>query len=279
MKHYKRLAIKTKYWKPGEDHVAIIVEALEGKIKEGDFVVVSEKAISTATGNIVDESTVRSCFTAMVLAKYWMRYVWAYVLGPLCHLRKKTISHFRNYPVKEGGAHKQTALQHGGFLQALRHSSEGGIDVSNLPYSYASLPLKNAHHITETIRKGIESGLDKSVSVLIVDTDRTYSWRNFHFSPRPNPMEGIQYAGGIIAYVFGRVLRLKKRATPLAVTGTKISIEEALKIAELANRARGGGAGRTLWKMAAAFNVTLTNVSLKMLENAEHKPITIVRRI
>ena len=278
MKHHKALAIATHYWKPNEDYIAKIVAALKNRVQEGDIVVVSEKAMSTATGNIVDESLVSSSLTARFLAKYWMRYVWGYILGPLCHSKKRKIWHLRNYPTKEGCAHKQTALQHCGFLQALMPDSEGGIDGSNLPYSYVSLPLNNVYHKAETIRASIKAEMGKNAAVMIVDTDKTYSWRNFHFTPRPNPIKGIQSLGGFIAYIIGRTFKLKNRATPLAVTEVAISVEEALEIAELANWARGFGAGKTIWDMAKTFNVSLTGVSWKMLEEIKHKPIVVIRR-
>ncbi len=277
VRRYKFYAVRTGYWKPGEDYVGEIVSALRGRVREDDIIVVSEKAVSTATGNILDESVVEPSLTAHLLAKYWMRYVWTFALGPLCHLRKETIQHFRNYPVKEGSAHKQVALRFCGFLQALMHGSEGGIDGSNLPYSYVSLPLNDSHRIAETIRRGIESKLNVSVTVVIVDTDKTYSWRNLHFTPRPKPVEGIVSEGGVVAYVLGRALRLKKRSTPLAVSGSSISVEGALEIAESANRARGYGAGRTVWDMANTFRVPLSGVSWKMLEETEHNPVVIAR--
>jgi len=279
VKSYKALAVTTRYWKPNEDYIAKMVTALRGRVQEGDIVVVSEKAISTATGNIIDEAAVKPSLTAQFLAKYWMRYVWTYVLGPLCHSKKTKISHFKNYPTQEGSAHKQVALQYCGFLQALMPDSEGGIDGSNLPHSYVSLPLHNTYRIAETVRDGIKAELGKNVIVTIVDTDKTYSWRNFHFTARPDSIEGIRSVSGFIAYIIGRVFKLKKRATPLAVAGVKISVEEALDVAELADNARGFGAGKTVWDMAKTFNVSLTGVSWKMLEQTEHKPIVIVKSI
>jgi F420-0:gamma-glutamyl ligase-like protein len=53
--------------------------------------------------------------------------------------------------------------------------------------------------------------------------------------------------------------------------------EDALEIAEAANRARGSGAGRTVWDMADNFKVGLTEVSWEMLETVKHKPIVILR--
>jgi len=278
-KIYKRFAVETDYWRPSTDYLQKIIDNVRGKIENGDFVTISEKAISTASGNIVDESKVRPSKLAHFIAKYWMRYIWSYLLGVLCHLRKKTIMRLRSYPVVEGSAHKQVALEHAGFWQALMYGSEGGIDGSNLPYSYVSLPLKNARHIAERIREQLAKELDKTINVMILDTDKTYSFRNFHFTPRPKPIDGIHSCLGLAAYLIGRFLKLKRRATPIAVVGYKISVEEALEIAELANRARGFGAGRNVWDMAEAFSVSLTSVTWDMLDRVEHKPIVIVRRI
>jgi len=278
MKRYKFRTLTAKYWKPGDDYFAEILAALKGKIETEDIVVFSEKAIATATGNIIDENRVKPSLMARILARFWMRYIWAYLLGPLCHLHKRTICHIKQYPREEGSAHKEVALQHGSFLQSLQHGSEGGIDASNLPYSYVSLPLVNATFIARKIRKKLREELAKEITVIIADTDKTYSWRNFHFSPRSKPMKGIHSMGGVAAYIAGRVFKLKRRATPLAVAGAKMNIEEALTIAEYANRARGFGSGRTVWDMAKNFRVSLTSVSWAMLAEVEHRPIVIVRR-
>ena len=59
MTKYTALAITTNYWKPHSDYTDKILNAIEEKVEDGDFVVVSEKAVSTAMGNMVDESTVK----------------------------------------------------------------------------------------------------------------------------------------------------------------------------------------------------------------------------
>ena len=274
---YKAIAVGTRYWKPGDDFARDIIEAIENIVTNGDFVTVSEKAVSTAFGNIVDEKSLKPSRLAHFIAKYWMRLVWPYILGPICHLRKKTIDFLRSYPPEEGSLHKQLALERSGFLQALMHGSEGAIDGSNLPHSYVSLPLENAQEIAHELRERIETELGKRVSVAIVDTDKTYSLKGFHFSPRPKPIKGIHSLGGVLAYVAGRSLKLKKRATPLAISGPQITTEEALEIARIANRTRGTGAGRTVWDMAKTFNVNLTDVTWKMLDSVKHRPIVIIR--
>ena len=274
---YKAVAVESRYWKPGDDYIRQLIEAIENIVEDKDFVTVSEKAVSTSLGNLVDEKNVEPSRLARFIAKYWMRIVWPYILGPLCHLRQKTIDFLRSYPIEEGSHHKQLALQQSGFLQALMHGSEGAIDGSNLPYSYVSLPLENAQKIAQELSERIELDLGKNVTVAIVDTDKTYSLKGFHFTPRPKPLKGIHSFGGFLAYVAGRSLKLKKRATPLAVAGSRITTEEALEIAKIANRTRGTGAGRTVWDMAKTFNVNLTGVTWKMLDSVKHRPIVIIR--
>jgi len=277
MTKYKVLVVTTKYWRPGEDFLEEIIKSVKGKIAEGDFVVVSEKAVSIALNNTIDESGIKPSLDGRLIAKYWMRIVWGYFLSPLCHFREKLCLQLREYPSEAGGGHKQVAIQQAGLLQALMFGSEGGIDGSNLAYSYVSLPLKNADEIAQRIREKIWSSLKKKVFVIIADTDKTYSFRSFHFTPRPRPIKGIHSFGGFATYVVGRALKLKRRATPIAVAGCQIQTEEALKIASIANHARGFGAGRTVWDMAERFKVKLNEVTWEMLETVKHKPIIIVR--
>jgi F420-0:gamma-glutamyl ligase-like protein len=277
MSKYKVLAITTKYWRTRENFLEEIIKSIKGKITDGDFIVVSEKAISTASNNIVDENSVEPSSSTKLIAKYWMRIVWGYFLGPLCHFQERLVQRLREYPYQTGSRHKQVALQYAGFLQALMFGSEGGIDGSNLAYSYVSLPLKNADELAKKTRKQIWLRLQKKVFVMVADTDKTYSFRNFHFTPRPKPIERIHSSGGFISYVVGRMFKLKRNATPIAVAGCQISAEKALEVAEVANRARGFGAGRTVWDMAEKFKVGVTEVSWEMLETVKHKPIVIVR--
>lgn len=277
MVKYRALAIVTGYWLPGTDYLSEIVAAVEGRVSNGDILVISEKALSIAMGRIIDEDKVKPSLNSRLIAEVWMPIVWGYILGPICRLNSRLIKDLREYPRQLGGRHKQVALQYGGLLQALMFGSEGGIDGSNLPYSYVSLPLEDADALAERIHREILLKLGKQVNVMIVDTDTTFSFRNFYFTYRPRPMRGIHSIGGFLAYVVGRMFRLKRWATPLAVAGCRMSIEEALRVAYFANRVRGYGSGRTVWDMAEAFNVDLTGISWDMLKKVPHKPIVIIR--
>ena len=278
MTKYYALALTTSYWKPGDNYTDKIISALEGKIENGDFVVVSEKAISTAKGNIIDESTVKPSLNARVIARFWMRIVWGYPLGILCHFGQRLLRRLRQYPLESGSRHKQVALQYAGFLQALMFGSEGGIDGSNLPYSYVSLPLNNADEVAQEIREQIFVKLKRNVCVIIADTDKTYRFRNFFFTPRPKPFKGIHSFGGTTTYIMGRMLKLKKSSTPLAVAGCNLQASEALTITNIADKARGPGSGATVWDMAARFQVEVNGVSWEMLSKIRHKPLVIVRK-
>ena len=269
-------AVRTKYWKPGDNYRNIILESLTTHLQEGDIVAISEKALVVAQGRLVDESQAHPGACARILTFFWMRLIWGHLLGRLCHLTSANISRLRGYPPLEGARHKQVCLEQVGFLQALRPFSEGGIDTSNLPYSFASLPLESPAHLAEEIRSSIAAGLGKKVSVVIVDSDKTYSCSSIHVASRNTEISGIIRLG-FFAYLIGRALRWRARSTPLAWVGSEITPGFALRVAGLANKVRGFGAGRTAWEMAARFGVSITDVDWQMLEQIEHKPIVILR--
>jgi len=277
MTRYSGLALSTKYWKPGDNYSKIIIETIKKRIRDNDFVIVSEKALAIATGNYIDESSINASLTAKIISRFWMRIIWGYILGTLCHLGKKLIQRLKEYPIDEGSQHKQVVLQRTGFWQALMWGSEGGIDGSNMPYAYVCLPLETPYKMANEISQKILKILKKRIFLIIVDTDKTYTFKNFRFTPHPKPMQGIQSYGGWIAYLIGRVLRLKKKSTPLAIGGGNINVEKALSIANIADRIRGAGSGATVWDMVARFKVKNTEISWNMLESLNHKPIVIIR--
>jgi len=278
MTKYCALAVQTSYWKPNSNYLTQILKILEDKIQDGDFVVVSEKALAVATGNIIDESKIKPGGNAKFLASFWMRTIWGYYLGYLCGFGMRLLRRLRQYPLDSGSRHKQVALEQAGLMQALMFGSEGAIDGSNLAYSYVSLPLKNADVFAQKIAKALLDNFDKSVCVIVADTDKTYRFRNFYFTPRPAPMRGIKSFGGVVTYVLGRILKFKRSSTPLAVVGNALAAGEALTITNIADRARGPGSGATVWDMAARFRVSVDGVSWEMLDAVGHKPLVIVRR-
>lgn len=268
--------IKMGYWKPGTNAINEITSALSNGLDDGDIVVVSEKALATAQGLVIDESKIESGSMAKLIAKYWARKVWGGPLGRITKLKQRTLENLRNYPIMEGAAHKQLALRKMGLLQALRHYSEGGIDASNLPYSLVSLPLPNPRETASRIRETLQEVNGRDVTVMIVDGDATFSWRNLHLAPRRVNFPGLIHAGGFLTFVIGRCLGLRARPTPIAYAGEVINPDRALWFAAAAHRARGSGAGGTVWGMSRRFGTKLNGVSLEMLEEVEHVPVVVL---
>lgn len=275
----RTITLRTPYWRPGTDYVRVLLDAVENIIQDDDIVTVSEKAISVARGLIVDESKIKPGLLARLLSGIWMRRIWGGPLGKITKLKRRTLRRLRNYPIIEGGAHKELALRYTGLLQTLRHYSEGGIDASNLPYSYVSLPLRDCVEVADKIRTAIEDRTGKRVVVMIIDGDTTYSFRNLHLAPRRLRVKGLVHLGGFLTFVIGRALSLKRRATPIAISGRELNPDYALTLAHIAHRVRGYGAGGTVWDMARRFKVDLTGVTWEMLETVVHRPIVIIREI
>lgn len=277
---YVLVAPKSRYWRPGRDYLAEIARLVRRvRARDGDIILVSEKAVSTAKGNIIDEENVNAGLLAKVIAGYWMRWVWGYVLGPLCGLRRTTIEFLRNYPDEYGAKHKQVALNEAGVLAALCFGSEGGIDGSNLPYAYVSLPLRDAEGEARRIREYLERRLGINTSVVIVDSDRCYSWGPLYVSPRHTSVGGIKGCGGVATYVLSNVLRLKGWPTPVACSGLEIPLKELLELCKAAESLRGHGAGRNVWEMAEHFGTTLVGVTWEMLESVPHYPVVVARKL
>ena len=223
-------AIRTRYWKPGDDYHEIILDTISAELNEGDVVAISEKALVVAQGLIVDESRARPGLVARSLASFWMRLVWGFVLSRLCHMKPVNIKRLRAYPLREGARHKQVCLEHVGFLQALRPFSEGGIDTTNLPYSLASLPLESPKRVAEEIQKMIADRLGKNVALTIVDSDKTYSCGAVHLSSRQVEIPGVVNLG-FFAYLIGRAFKWRARSTPIAWVGSEVSPDHALRVA------------------------------------------------
>lgn len=276
---YKIKRIKTAYWKPGTNYLRIVLKAIDEIVENGDAIIISEKAISTAKGNLVDESKIRPSLLSRFIAKCWMRNVWGLFLGNVSHFKPESIYHFRHYPLEKGACHKQLALRYSGLLQSLKHASEGGIDISNLPFAYACLPLDTPEIEAQNIYMEIKKRTEKETIVIIADTDSTFSFYNFHMSVRKTAVKGIKSFGGTLSFIFGRALRLKQRATPLAVVGLPVSVEEALELSEIAHHKRGYGAGRTVYDSASFFSVEPNETTWEMLERVDHYPIVIIRRV
>ncbi|MBT3284301.1 hypothetical protein HN807_06130 [Candidatus Bathyarchaeota archaeon] len=273
----RSITFRTSFWRPGTDYVSEIIRITSPHLRDGDIIAVSEKAVSTASGNIYDEAGVKPGLVARFLADSWTRRLWAGPLGLITGLKAQTLDNLKKYPVEEGAAHKQAALWHVGLLQSLRHYSEGGIDASNLPYSYVSLPLGKPIYVADKIRESVLKRTGTKVTVMIMDGDTTHSWRNLHLAPRVVDTPGLVHFGGVMTFIIGRLFGFKARQTPIAISGEQINPDRALWYAKLFHRLCGDGAGRTVWSMSSNMETSYTGVTWEMLDKVDHFPVTLMR--
>jgi F420-0:gamma-glutamyl ligase-like protein len=269
--------IKTRYWRPGTSVTEEILSNIDGRISEGAYLVISEKALAIAYGLIVDESKVKPGIVANIIATIWMRSIWGGPLGRITGLKQKTITNLRNYPLNYGAKHKQLALRKVGLLQALRHYSEGGIDASNLPYSLVSLPLIKPEKIAYKIREEILRRKGFKVNIIIADGDSTFSWKNLHIAPRKVRTPGFIHFGGFFSYILGKLFNLRDRPTPVAYVGEPLNPDRMLWLTKIAHKTAEPGGGRTVWSMSTRFSTGLTDVTYEMLDSVEHTPIIIIQ--
>lgn len=283
MKRYKVIRFPLKLWKPNIDLTKTLTETLKGRVEEGDIIVLSEKALAVALGFIFDEKKIQPSKISKIFTLFWMRIVWGLFLAFLCKLKPSTIRWLRSYPLEEGATHKQLTLRVVGLIQTLKPSSEGGIDGSNLPGRLVTLPINNLKPVLDSLREKFVKEFGVNLTFMVVDSDRVYIARSkssFIISTRKTCYKEIVYMG-FLAYILGRIFRgfFKPNATPLLVVGERIPVNEALILAEKADRVRGYGAGRTIFEMAENFKTSIDKVTWEMLEKIKHYPIVIIRKL
>ncbi|MEM3607918.1 MAG: coenzyme F420-0:L-glutamate ligase [Candidatus Bathyarchaeia archaeon] len=272
------MVFKTRLWMPGTDYLNLIAERVRGRIRDGDLLVVSEKPLSTALGYVFDEAHANPGLLARGIAGFWTRIIWGRILGPFTGMRDESLERLRSYPTMEGARHKELALRLKGLMAALKPWSEGGLDASNLPYSYCAAPPPDPRRIAYGIRDFLRQKLGVDAAVAVIDSDKTYLLRNIGLSSRDSEVPGIVNLG-FLSFLLGRKLRLRAYATPVAYVGGPIPLRGLLRVASAADRAMGSGAGDTVWDMAETFNTDLTGVSWEMLAGIPHRPIAIVRGV
>ena len=270
--------IKSPYWRPNTKYCKIIADLIKPVIRDGDIVVISEKAVAIAKNRLVNEDEVSPGVSAQFLATFWSRIIWGWFLGYVCRFKASSMRRLRYYPRQKGSHHKQTVLMYCGLIHALHYGSEGGIDLNNVPYALACFPLDEPGNDAKAILDHVQTVSMRRITVIISDTDSTFSWKNFHVTSRAHAVKGIISLNNPLAFIIGRFVKLQQRATPLASVGQKISVDDALRFAEIAHRARGQGAGRTVWDSAKTFGVELSDITWDLLASIKHFPIVVIRR-
>jgi F420-0:gamma-glutamyl ligase-like protein len=280
LKLYRPLRVRTSLWRPGSDAVGELVCRLKGVVGRGDVLVLSEKALSVAKGLVFDETSIKPSRFSKLFTYILMRWVWGYFLGLMCKLKPNTLNWIRSYMITEGARHKQLAIKLGGLLEALKPSSEAGVDASNLPFSLVALPLNDAKAAAREVRQRLMEEAGVNVTVVVADSDRMYHHRRLSFaltSRRASVSGGIYM--GALSFILGRTFRASftPLATPLAVDGPPLNRWLLLGLVEAADRARGFGAGRTAFDVARRLGAPVDGVTWSMLERVPHYPAVLFK--
>jgi len=269
----------SRYWLPGTDVARAIARLYRGSVRRGDYVVVSDKALSVARGLIFDEARVGAGPCYAIPAYLVSRVLWGRLLSRPFSPRALAI--LRGTPIRLIAAHKRLALRVGGFKHFIKPVSEAGIDASNLPYSYVSIPARDAGRYAEELRSELCRAIGEDVNLLVVDTDKTYKPRwlcNIAFSTRPSSVRGVIDLGGF-SYFLGKFMPdlFGEYPTPVAYSGRWPGLAELLRVSRVGERAMGHGAGRNVLEMAAAVGAGICSVRWGDLASLKHYPAVVVR--
>ncbi|MEM4887830.1 MAG: coenzyme F420-0:L-glutamate ligase [Thermosphaera sp.] len=270
-----------RYWYPGVDIVKEILNKYRDHLVEKSIVAISEKAISVALGNIYDESLIKpdpisKCFTKIVNA-----YLWGRVLYKLFRHSEEFLEILQEIPLDYLTSHKKLSVVYGGLIHFIKPYSEAGIDTTNLPYYYVSLPLKNADKVARSIREDLIRSVNKNVQVLVLDSDRTFkpkSISNLAISTRPSFVDGIIDLGGL-GYLLGRLFpkSFTEYPTPVAYDGEWLGLPQLLKISKIAEKSMGHGLGRTAIQMLKNIGRRSFNeVKWRDMSKIKHYPVLIL---
>jgi|GEM_PF-99107 F420-0:gamma-glutamyl ligase-like protein len=238
-----------KYWLPGSNISKEIVRKYREYLEDGSIVVLTEKAVSVALGNIYDESIIKPDPISEYLTRIINWYLWRRVFYKFFKYSGNFLQIVEEVPLEYLAMHKKLSIKYGGLLSFIKPYSEAGIDTTNLPYYYVSLPLRKADKIAREIKEEINKLVDKDVYVLLVDSDRTFKPKSFSslaISTRPSYIKGIIDFGGL-GFILGRLFpeRFTEFPTPVAYEGSWLGLPRILSLARIAEKHLGHGLGIT----------------------------------
>jgi F420-0:gamma-glutamyl ligase-like protein len=282
-RNYIAIPLRSNIWRPKTDFKNKIVDMVRSVAADRDYVVVSEKALSVALGLLYDESSIKNDLYSKVMTYLTTRVLWGTLLVHVCKLSPETLRLLRNYPLTDGARHKKLALRVGGPLQALKPTSEAGIDTTNLPGYLVSLPLKKPFEIAREIREHIAERLKIDTRVVIADSDKCYRFKllpKLVLTSRKTDMPSSVNLG-FLSFLAARALEklFSPYATPLGFSPCDIDLEELLLVSELADRARGPGAGRTLLEVERRLGIKASELTWEALDSLPHYPVVVVKKV
>ncbi len=283
-REYRLIPVRDKYWRVGSGALKNALTALEGvELRDGDVLLVSEKAVAVAEGELIDEREYEPGPLAKLLVTLWMRIVWGRILGPLLGplmdppLREETIRNFRRYPKREGAMHKQMILEEFGLLHALEPVSEAGCDVGNVPGYFAAPVPASADRFARRLRERLREDRGVDVSVVVGDTDKTYELFGVLFTTIARAHPEIISGTGVLGFLIGRLLARTLGPTPVAIAGD-VEVREAIRLLKEAERVRTKGAGRTVYDALDEVGDP-GRLDEDFLNRFEHVPIVVARPV
>jgi len=271
-----------RFLTPNSNLTRIILKLYRYIIRRNDFIIISDKALSTAYGYIYDEARINAdlinkAFTYLTSRIFWGKIFYKPFSNELLHI-------LREADIELLTKHKKLALIYGGVKHVIKPVSEAGIDTTNLPYNYVSLPipLNRLKQIIDELYEELNRNLNKDVNVLVIDTDKTFKPKTLNsiaFSTRPSNVKGIIDLGGI-AYFIGKRFRsyFYEYPTPVDYRGTKIGLNMLLQLSGIVEKFRGYGLGRNIREVT--LNLGYQNYSAvkwRDLLRVKHYPIVIAR--
>jgi len=271
-----------KYWFPGCNFVREITSKYKGFLDDRSIIVITEKAVSIALGNIYDESVIKPEPISKYFTKTINSHLWGHIFYRLFRRGEDFLQITGEIPLECLAAHKKLSVKYGGLLHFIKPYSEAGIDTTNLPYYYVSLPLRNADKIAREIREEIVKLVGKDVYILLVDTDRTFKPRHISslaISTRPSYVKGIIDLGGL-GYILGRLFAEKftEYPTPVAYDGYWLGLPRILKVAKIAEKSMGHGLGRTAIEMLRNLGKSsFDNVRWVDMNRIKHYPAVVIK--
>lgn len=243
---------------------------------DGDYIIISETPVSTAEGNLVDESGIQPSISGRILY-YISRYLWGYILCPLLKDKKRTINNLQKLPA-EAIVHKEFILRRYGLRYGLMPTGEAGVDLSNVPDEYVSLLPDNPDNSANIIKQLLKDRYSRNVEVIIIDTDATYEIFNRKFTALPKSIKDIKNNLGIYAYLLKFI---SKELGPTILASTiNLDCDLLIKIALACEKKQLNCSDEffeTVYDMKDNFNSNIKNVTIQMLSDTKHIPAVIYR--
>lgn len=274
--NYETISIITDYININEGYEKLLKQVCKHCIDD-DYIIISETPISTAEGNIADESKYKPSLLSVFLSDIWSKLLFGYILSPLLKDKKRTINNLRRMPV-EARNHKEFILKEYGLKYALQPTSEAGVDLSNMEKQYASPLPENPEKSANNIKYLIKKHCNKDVNVLIIDTDATYQIFNYKYTLIPKSINQVHNSLGIFGYILKNFSKYLG-PTILATTSNE-DFEHLNKIANICEKQQLKNSDTffdTVYSMQEEYNTSYKNITNEMLNENKHIPAVIFR--